>query len=549
MAKVIINFLSVLIIISCSSDSTSPFIYDNETLEIIYFKRENQILQFSYSDKAETLIYDAGNKSISSFDYLEKNNSIYLILFEDLDTNYTYQTTVAKLNEKGDLIEIFKNTTHEGEGFSSLLEINVSDDEKYIAFTGTYYEGQFFVVYDINNDEFIQFSGSQYTEYVSFLTWGSTNETIYVQSHEYLVLYNIEDKTISMLDSPNIRDYLSEEYLLSKGYLGDRYDYNKNLKIKYPQFINWKETGHKFVYMSNDSMYLFDLENKDSEYLFYIGNYRRYYKNIDILWNNSGNQKFPSPFFNDNDIIVSFDSTSLQSIPTLNDSLFRYVGKSYSISTIRPNWNNRHGWDKYYFRREITAEKIHIAEFDFHMWYYALRLTPPYWFLVVNLDDEDFDSDDFINRFNQYNEDYSNDYQYFKELNYPKPIRHKKIEYNKRHYVDLEFQKLFLNFFINQDTSAFKNKTFILFNIFDSGELNETFMLLDDPNIEENRRMIKFYQSIHNNFLNFYGSLIYYDIENIKEELFIEELPPDSFTKIGELYTLDYHKFKKYDYK
>ena len=548
MKRFFFYFVFYLSLISCSRDSTSP--NNRDTSLLVYFERNDQIWAYNYNDKEENLLYESMDKKIISFDYLEKLNSTYFIFFEDLDTNSTHRTTIAKLNAKGEMIEIYKNETLGGEGFNTFLDVYVSDDEKYMALTGTYYEGGFFRVYDIVNEEFVQFDGSQYTEYVSFLTWGPDNRTIYVKSHEYLLLYDFEDKTITMLESPNIRDYLSEDYLLSVGYVGKRFDYDLYINTDSPQYINWEEAGNKFVYINNDSMYLFDIENGNSEYLFHIDDYRSNRKTIDVLWNNISDENNSRPYFNDNDIIVSFDSTSLKPIPSLNDSLYRYVGKSYSISYIRPNWNNiSNSWDKYYFRNEITPEKIHVAEFDFHMWYYALFYVPEYWSLVVTLDHENFISDDFINKFSEYNEQYQDDYQYFININYPQSLIHKQVEYENRQYIDLQFQYLFLEFYINQDTLTFKNDVYNLLSEFDTLQMDELFYTLEDPEIIGNERLIIFYMLIHNSFLNFYGQLINRDIELIKEELLIDELPDDWLYKAGGLYTIDYLRYKKYEYK
>ena len=547
MKRIFLYIALCLIYISCSTDSTS--INNAETSLLIYYVENDQIWAYNYDDEDEQLIYESTDKKLVSFDYLEKKESTYFIFFEELDTAYHYRTTLAKLDKKGDLIEIYKYDTREGEGFSSFVEIYVSDDEKYLALVGAHYESGFFTVYDLVNGEFIQFEGKQYTDYVSFLTWGPDNKSIYIQAHDYLVLYNLMDKTINMLDTPNIRDYLSEDYLLSVGYVGKRFNYSQSIGIDYPQYLNWNESGNTFVYLKNDSMFLYDVENENSEYLFYMNDYKSYYKMIDVIWNDYSKADNVEAVFTDNDIIVSFDSTTVQSIPALNDSIYRDITKSQSISYIRYNWNHiTDSWERYFFRKEINAEKIHVTEFDFHTWYYAVRYTPRFWFLVVTLENEDFNAEDFISTFKEYIEKYQNTFEYFKTLNYPQSLNDKKQEYDELHSQDLQFQQLFLDFYMSQDTVTFKEDVYNLLGGVDSQDLDEVFLLLNDPEHDENFRLIEFYRVIHNRFLNYYGHVINKDIENIKDELLIEELSDDWLCKTGALYTMNYLKYNIYEY-
>ncbi len=549
MIKYII-IISLAIFISCSENVNVPIHTDSGKLNQILVKRENKLFLYSYENKTEKMIFDGQDKFINSFDYNKETGNIFLILFEPDEIHNMNYISLAKLNGDGNLIEIRKDSSRNGESSWSYGNINVSKEEKYLALDGFYYEGGFFSVYDLANNKFIDFEERQYTEYVNFFIWDPNGNGIYVHSHKYLVYYDLINRIITMLDSPNIRDYLTVEYLLQNGYVGKRFNYKSAIGRDDPKFVNWNASGDKFLYINDKTLFLYDVASNSREEILSVNKFSPYYgKYFYVTWENRLNLTLSYPYFNNNDIIISFDSTILKTVSNLNDSLYYGIEKSNSISYFRPNWNNRfYSWDKYYFRKEISSEKFHLAEFDFHMWHYALRITPKFWFLVLTIDDNDFNEEEFIEKYNNYISEYWKDYDYFKSLNYPSKLSANRSEYEKYHLIDCRFQKMFLNFYQTSDTGAFKEEVYNLLREEDKGRIDSVFALMNSQRIEPYKRIIYFYAEMHNNFFNYYGNFIAKGINDLKKEYLIEILEDDWFYKSNGIYTEDYLRYKKYSY-
>ncbi|VAX26441.1 hypothetical protein MNBD_IGNAVI01-55 [hydrothermal vent metagenome] len=546
-------FLSLLLLvfISCSESINDPTTNKDGELRKILVRDANKLLSYSYQNKTKEIVFNRKDKSILSFDYNKETGNIFMVLYEsDIAKNKNY-TSLVKLDQEGDLIEIRKDTSKNGEGFSSYNNINVSKNEKYLALDGMLYEGGFFSVYDLEDNIFISFNGKQYTEYVEFFMWSPDGNGIYVHSHDYLVFYDLINKTITMLDSPNIRDYLTEEYLIQYGYVGKRFDYMQAVGIDNLKYVNWNTSSSKFLYINDNTLFLYDLISSKSEEILSVEKYVSFFgKYFYVIWDVPSNSQTTFPYLNNNDMIVSFDSTVLNTIPNLNDSLNYKPEKNYSISYMRPNWNNWYqSMDKYYFRKEISAEKFHIAEFDFHLWYYALEMTPTFWFLVTDFDDFNFDSSKFVQQFSDYITEYYQDYTYFKTLNYPKGLEQNRELYEKSILIDYKFQVLFLSFFKSKDTLKFKDDVYSLLSHINKSEIDSVFALLSDTNIQENKRVIHFYATIHNNFLNYYGLIIVKDIDSLLKEQLIEFLEDDWIYKVNGLMTREYLRNKIYSYQ
>jgi len=431
----------------------------------------------------------------------------------------------------------------------------VSPLGNYLAIEGSRYEGDFFRALDCQTSELLIFD-KQYTEFVKILVWSPDGNSAYAKAHDYLVKYDMIMKQAEMLTSPNIRDYLTEAYLLEQGYVGDRIDMRALLGTDRIKFINWAPDGWSFVYQSWGEvgcLYSFDLRDMTNELILDLHSPYEWFKQFDIVWDRDLEPHADIPAFSNDDEIVSFDESILSSYLPLNDSAAYQIGRRYSISFLLPYWHGSASdriKNLYFFRDQINEEKFHVAELDFLFWYFAFCQTPEYWFLLSRYGScPEMTIDSLIAEFSTFNSDYYQDYLYFIGINYPDVLKHRKQEYNRLVYRDYRFQETFLHYLSNNDFNILKDSVLNIFRGEDTALIESCLDTLQYSPQEERKRQIKFYMLIHNNFSNYYGRVICPDLEQTKDNLLIEELMDDWFYKFASLYddkyiSVDYFRWK-----
>jgi len=555
-------FLSTLFLIyfSCSKDPVSSkstitnlllnstvIVNDGNILSKIDLKTgENSII---YSGTDNTIIY--------SFDYCKQTNSFYLVLHNQYDENHL-NTIVASLNTDKMFNILDQCTTCTNcEGFYTYLTISVSPSGKYIVLKGAHYEGGDLDIYNDTENEYLRFNRRPYTEYVEFLVWEPISESAFARSHDYLVKYDVTTKDIEMLSTANIRDYISEDDLLQQGYLGNRINYSELIGTDQFRYLNWVYNKSGFVYQTSEQPnILFHYSYLDSSVTKVVEedfSDVRVGRNYLIVWNENLSSSINQVELSDDDLIVQFDESVLDTIQALNDSLYYDIQQSYSISYLRPNWNHRYySWENYFFKNYINAEKFHVAELDFFFWCFALELTPEFWFLLLHYrGNTEMTKDSLITTYNSYVEQYYEDYLFFKEMRYPTVLFENKERYNQLALRDYRCQKVFVDYLKDDNFEALKDSICTILNDEDINLLNSIIDTLTCDNNEMRDNYAKYHKELHNNFLNFYGKVIEKDLEAIKDDLLIERLSSDwlykKLAKENKYITYNYYKFKIYD--
>ena len=519
--------------------------YESHLREVL-INKGNELVSYSYDTGNQTKLYASETNEVVSFDINPNTRDLYLILIERSEADTMYYMSIVSISVSGEMIELWSDSADFWAKSSSPIEINVSPDNRYLAVDIALYEGHSFELFEIESGVFRKFD-KKFTEFSKFIIWDSDSKGIYVSSHDYLVHYDVESLSGVLLDSPNIRDYLSEEYLLSRGYVGERFDYPSELSITDRTTVYWNPVATRFVYLTNDSLSMYNLETQERTFLTEVmDDYRYHQKRFIPLWEIPDQVPHSFQQFDDSDIIVSLSSEMLSSYKPLNDNVTYSIGKQKSISYMYSSWDGAWDSNKYYFKEKVSEEKFHIAEFEFTMDYFTFARVPGFWHLVARMDGESFNREEFIYKFEIWVNEYKLAMDDFIEFKYPIELERRKSFYLRMQHADLEFHEYYLDFFINSDTLEFKTRVYELLGDDYKPELDNIFSFFKDTSLSSEQQLIKVYQFMNNDILNYYGMVFVKEIDELKKKYHIEELSSDWVYKFAPGYSYDYLNFKVY---
>jgi hypothetical protein len=327
------------------------------------------------------------------------------------------------------------------------------------------------------------------------------------------------------LATPNICDYLTEAELLRQGYAGERIDYERMLGYPWPGIIGWHPGGWHFAYERNDSLYLYNTGDS-TQLLIYGGHFDCRSQHFDIEWD-EGDEDVDPPQFCDRDIIAPFDSTILDSISPLNDSIRYIIGKSGPISYLECRWTTRVTFSRYLFRGSATVEKFHIAELDYLLWEFAIYLTPEFWFLTTNYTYWYLTDSAYAARYQEMVEDYRGELQMFREFRYPPVLADRANRYSDLVALDYRLEAAVATYLASRDRAAFADTVKRLNSGIPSSFMDTIATWLEDFQLGDRKRIADVFMALHNRYFNYYGQVVAPDIADILSAYEIEQFNDD----------------------
>lgn len=525
--------LTLSVIAGCSGKGNEPRAL-SELIKTIYQSDCKSLYAYTGSGSEPALLYSApGDWEIISFDYSSERFVNFMILSRYDTALQMSQTSLAQVLPDGWATELYgASSCTECEGASGLWDLHVSPDGRYLALDVYYYEGSGVALFDVSARQMVSFEHQFGYEYAQFVAWHPSRNAFFVEAGHTYLEYDIGTRTVHQLESPNIRDYISGEELLAQGYLGGRVDYMELVGMSWFKYINWHSCGWHFVYESNDSLFQFNMSDS-TEVLLHVGSYSCYANHhYGIEWAEQDGGIEP-PDFGNRDIIAVFDSTLLDSIAPLNDSISFEVGKRQSLSFLECLWGQDEFGTQYYFRSEVTAEKCHIAEMDHLFGVFAFNLTPAFWYLITDYAfGHSLTDAGFASRYRQMAESYALATEAFRAYHYPSELAGKQTQYNELVMQDSRFESATAEYLKTRDADSFIDTLSLLAPDIPLSVLDTIATWLGEFQSGSRSKFAFAHQLLHNRYFNYYGRVIVPDLEramreNLIEPFYWEAIPVD----------------------
>ncbi len=518
------------LLVSCTDKGTGPS-GSSELIKAIYVNDCKSLVAYAgHLTTADTVFSAPDDWSISSFSYSPERISNYLVLTSYDESQDDYKTSLARLEPGGETVELFGfSTCTDCEGAGTFSNIHLSPNGRYLAIDALGYEWSGLRVFDLVLQEFMEFECRGRYDYTGFLVWHPTQNRLYGQSRHALMEYDIDAMSCRELPSPNIRDYLTEAELLKQGFVGDRVSYEDLVGDRWPSIVSWNPGGWYFAYERNDSLYLFNLADS-SEALLNGADFDCWGRHYEIDWAKDAGDNSAPPDFGDRDIIIALDSSMLESISPLNDSIAYEIGNSGPVSYLECRWDENVYGSEYFFRGSATAEKFHIAEMDYVLWVFAIGLTPEFWFLTGDYYSGHSMSDSaFAAKYKDSVDAYWADLQMFRDFRYPPALADRKAYYSDLVVQDYHLESALAAYLADQDASALSDTVKSLWPDIDSAFMDTITTWLEEFEFGDRFKFALVYQQLHNRHFNYYGRVIVDELESVMNLYQIEQFYDDWF--------------------
>jgi hypothetical protein len=521
--------LTLSITAGCSGKGTEPRTLPN-LIKTIYQSDCKSLRAYAGDAGSPTLLFTAPDDwLIVSFSYSMDRLMNYLILARHDTDQWERQISLVSLHPDGRTTELYGFTSCiDCEGAHGLWDMSLSPDGRYLGLDVYGYESFGVALFDIAAQQMVNFERQFGFEYENFVAWHPTRNAFFTGSSFELAEYDIDARTASVLASPNLRDYVSESDLLDQGYLGSRVDYQGLVGTPWFSFLNWHPNGWHFAFSRGDSLYLFNMADS-SVALLYGATYTCQGDNYRVEWEEDADDDIEPPDFGNRDILVVLDSTLLDSIAPLNDSISYQIGKRRSLSYLECLWGEDEYGTQYFFRSEVTAEKCHIAEMDHVFGAFAFDVSPEFWFLMTDYAFGHSITDSaFAARYRLMADSYALAAEAFKEYHYPPTLAGKQAQYNELVMQDSRLESATAEYLKTRESAAFIDTLKLLWP-----DIPLTFVDTIATWLGEfqsgNRPKIAFVsQLLHTRYFNYYGRVIVDDLERVMRENMIEPFYPQT---------------------
>ena len=507
----------------CSGKGTGPRAV-SDLIKTIYQSDCKSLYAHTGNAGSPVLLFSAPDDwLIVSFSYSMDRFVNYLILERQYADHRKHQVSLVSVNPDGFTTELYGLTScTDCESANGFWDIHLSPNGRYLAIDVYGYESGGVALFDIAARQMVSFERQFGYEYERFVAWHPTRNAIFASSSYELVEYDIDAGTADVLASPNLRDYISESDLLDQGYLGSRVDYEGLVGTPWFEFLNWHPNGWHFAFERGDSLYLFNMADS-SVTLLYGATYDCQGHYYGVEWAEHPDDVEEPPDFGNRDILVVFDSTLLDSIAPLNDSISFQVGKRRALSYLECLWGEDEYGSQYFFRSEVTAEKFHIAEMDHLFGAFAFDVSPEFWFLITDYAFGHIMTDSVVAaRYRLMADSYALAVVAFKDYHYPPTLAGKQAQYNELVIQDSRFESATAEYLKTRDSAAFVDTLRLL--------LPDVSLLLTDTiaawlgefQAGNRTRIAYIHQLLHNRYFNYYGRVIVIDLERAMRENMIE---------------------------
>lgn len=514
---------------ACVQRSIDPNL-SSSLIESVFVNEGTALYEHHDGGAAPALIFTtADGETIQSFVPAPSGNEIYLVLTRRNDETGQRESRVTLLAGDGSQAELLSHSSCiDCEGAFRFGDIHLSPDERFLALDAYLYEGSTVIIYDLERRARVDFAGGRGVDHELFLVWDPDRDALYSRAFIPLIEYDIALRTRSFLPSPNIRDYVTEKELLKQGYLGERADYESLIGVQRPQAVSWHPAGWHFTFEREGDFYLFDVADSTEELLhdFDDGTGRGFGTRYRVLWNSGGARPHDPPEYGNADLIVRIDSTSLDTLTALNDSIAYEFGMRHSLSYFLPSWNHRITELEYYFRESVSVEKIRVAEMDFFFRVFVFDLTPRFWFLLTGYEYYWLTETELAVKYSTGVEDYAGALGLLRGIRYPEILRDKKELYEELVSRDHRFERSFAEYIRDDDLAALSDSVSVLLQGEREEEIDSILAILSNPETRRAEKLVSFYKEMANRFFNYYGKVIAKDLDKLKEQLRIYEIWP-----------------------
>lgn len=474
----------------------------------------------------ETVYTAPAGSYIGCFCYAPDRQALYLVLSRPNAGGDQQTVSLVRRQPDGTITQLYGYTAcTDCEGARTFGGLYVSPDGRYLAIDDYGYEWSDLRVFDLTQQAFLNFNCRGRDDYTVFLLWHPTKHLLYGGSGLALIEYDVDASHCQELATPNICDYLTEAELLHQGYAGERIDYEKLLGYPWPGIIGWHPGGWHFAYERNDSLYLFNVKDS-TESLIYGGRFNCRPQHFGVEWD-EGDRTNPPPLFCDRDVIAPFDSTILDTVAPLNDSISYIIGKSGPISYLECQWGNRVTTSRYFFRGSATVEKFHIAELDYLLWEFALDVTPGFWFLTTYYTYWYLTDSAYTAQYQEMVADYRGKLQMFRAIRYPPVFAGKPAAYSELVARDYRFEAAMAAYLANRDRAAFADTVALLIPGLPSPFMDTVATWLEEFQLGDRNKIASVYMQLKNRYFNYYGKVIGPDVADILNAYGIEQFNDD----------------------
>lgn len=514
---------------ACVQRSIDPDL-SSSLIESVFVNEGTALYEHRAGGAAPAHIFTTtGGETIQSFVPSPSGNIVFLILTRMNEETGQRETRVTLLDRDGSQTELLSHSScTDCESAFRFRDIHLSPDERFLALDASGYESSTVYVYDLQRRELVDFAGGRRGDYELFLVWDPDRDALYSRTFIPLIEYDIELRTRRDLASPNIRDHLTEEELLRQGYLGERVNYESLIGIERPRAVSWHPGGWHFTFEREGDFYLFDVADSTEELLhdFDEGAGRGFDTRFRVLWSSGGARPHDPPEYGNADLIVRLDSTSLDTLTALNDSIAYEFGVQHSLSFFLPSWNHRITESEYYFRESVSVEKIRVAEMDFFFRVFVFDLTPRFWSLLTGYEHYWLTETELAAKYSSGVEDYAGALRLFRGIEYPEILQDRKGPYEELVSRDLRFERSFAEYIRDSDLAALSDSVSVLLQGEREEEIDSILAILSNPETRRAEKLVSFYQRMANRFFNYYGTVIARDMDTLKEQLRIYEIWP-----------------------
>ncbi len=516
----------LLLLISCSGKGTGPS-RSSSVIRATYVNTCSTLVTYEGDSKIPRIVYSAADSwSIGSFCHSTTPVADYLVLLRTDSVQELLTTSLVRLQSDGTTVELHRlSACSDCEGYHSFGEIHLSSDGRYLAIDVRGWEWGDMAVFDLTENRFVQFDCGRGSDYTGFLMWYPAKNLLYGYSGNALIEYDVDVSHCRELPTPNIRDYVSEAELLTQGYVGERVDYKALTGNRWPPFINWHPSGWYFAYEWNDSLYLFNMRDSTAV-LLYGGNFDCYAPHFGVEWDTSGGS-VPPPRFGDRDIIAPLDSSILDTVAPLNDSINYAIGRSGTTSYLECSWGSDVQYSRYIFRGSATAEKFHIAELDYLLSEFNFNLTPRFLFLTTNYEGWYLTDYAYASRYQQMVREYWVALQMFRDFRYPDVLAGNAERYLDLFGRDYRFEAAMAAYIVNRDPRAFVDTVKVLSQGMSVPFADTIATWLEGFQSGDRSKITSVYITLHNRYLNFYGRVIARDFDDALDAHLIERFYGD----------------------
>ncbi|GJQ64587.1 MAG: hypothetical protein SCALA702_36400 [Melioribacteraceae bacterium] len=364
MKYIVTIFLSVLLLLSCEFEPTENITPVSGFAGLLY--ANNNYIKLIKDDSSSEILY-TGSQYTTIYGVASHKDGSVVFGESKRFMDQKLGAWVLRLNSSGLVDTLYKIPKNKSE-ILKVVEISPSSNFVYVMSMGT--EGESCLI-DVNTGVLKRILGGDYILFGGKvdMCFGDNEQIVFRRDRNSINYskYDFENLTYTPLNSPNLRDYVSEERLIEQGHTQDLIDAYSYVGISdfYRDICYINPDASGFVYYQNydHTINYYDINRREETnivtYRFGNNSYP-YIHNIKPVWNRTNFNNY-SAFTLDGGYSVP-DEYELQNTPKLNEavtySTVEINGFNAVTIRIKDRWETLIG----VIKGSFTAEKMHAGE-------------------------------------------------------------------------------------------------------------------------------------------------------------------------------------------